>query len=188
MSFYGQEIIPAIQKMEDIERIMNSSYTHIILLEVHVSRLKPIFHLAQAHHKKLILHMDLVHGLKSDEYATEYICQELKPFGLISTKAGVILKARQKGVTAIQRMFLIDSHALEKSYKLVEKTRPDYIEVLPGAIPQMITEVKNRLKIPIFAGGFIRTREDVQNALNAGAEAVTTSRKELWDIGKQDLS
>jgi glycerol uptake operon antiterminator len=77
-------------------------------------------------------------------------------------------------------MFLIDSYALEKSYKLIGKTKPDYIEVLPGAIPQMITEVKTHLKIPIFAGGLIRTIEEVQNALNAGAEAVTTSRRELW--------
>jgi glycerol uptake operon antiterminator len=170
-----------MQKMEDLEKLMVSNYTYIIVLEVHVSRLKPIFQMAQAHNKKLILHMDLVHGLKSDEYATEFVCQELKPFGIISTKSSVILKAKQKGVTAIQRVFLIDSYALEKSYKLIEKTKPDFIEVLPGAIPQMITEVKKQLKIPIFAGGLIRTMEEVQNALNAGAEAVTTSRKELWN-------
>lgn len=181
MGFYGQEIIPAMQKMEDLEKLMASNYIYIIVLEVHVSRLKPIFQMAQAHNKKLILHMDLVHGLKSDEYATEFVCQELKPFGIISTKSSVILKAKQKGVTAIQRMFLIDSYALEKSYRLIEKTKPDFIEVLPGAIPQMITEVKTQLKIPIFAGGLIRTMEEVQNALNAGAEAVTTSRKELWN-------
>jgi glycerol uptake operon antiterminator len=182
MGFFGQEIIPAIQRMEDMEKLMVSNYKYIVLLEIHVSRLKPIFQMAQANHKNLILHMDLVNGLKSDEYATEFVCQELKPFGLISTKSSVILKAKQKGVTAIQRIFLIDSYALEKSYKLVEKTRPDYLEVLPGAIPSMITEVKNRLKIPIFAGGLIRTMEEVQNALDAGAEAVTTSREELWNF------
>ncbi|MDP4106858.1 MAG: glycerol-3-phosphate responsive antiterminator, partial [Bacillota bacterium] len=97
MGFYGQEIIPAMQKMEDLEKLMVSNYTYIIVLEVHVSRLKPIFQMAQAHNKKLILHMDLVHGLKSDEYATEFVCQELKPFGIISTKSSVILKAKQKG-------------------------------------------------------------------------------------------
>ncbi|MDV2888009.1 glycerol-3-phosphate responsive antiterminator, partial [Alkalihalophilus pseudofirmus] len=76
----------------------------------------------------------------------------------------------------------IDSHALEKSYKLIEKTEPDYIEVLPGAIPWMITEVKERVNIPIFAGGLIRTAEDVKNALQAGASAITTSKRELWDL------
>lgn len=78
-------------------------------------------------------------------------------------------------------MFLIDSHALEKSYKLIERTKPDYIEVLPGIAPWMITEVKERLGIPIFAGGLIRTREDVEKALKAGAEGITTSDTELWE-------
>ena len=76
---------------------------------------------------------------------------------------------------------MIDSHALEKSYKLVEKTQPDYIEVLPGAMTWMIQEVKERLNIPVFAGGLIRSPEEVENALKSGAEAITTSKKELWD-------
>jgi glycerol uptake operon antiterminator len=92
------------------------------------------------------------------------------------------LKAKQKGVIAIQRIFLIDSHALEKSYKLVQKTKPDYIEVLPGAMPWMIKEVKERLQTPIFAGGLIRTSDEVLNALDAGASSITTSKTELWDI------
>lgn len=75
---------------------------------------------------------------------------------------------------------MLDSHALEKSYKLLGKTQPDYIEVLPGVVPELITEVNERVKIPLFAGGFIRSIEDVENALNAGAVAVTTSKKEIW--------
>jgi glycerol uptake operon antiterminator len=38
------------------------------------------------------------------------------------------------------------------------------------------------VKTPIFAGGLIRTPEEVQNALNAGASAITTSKRELWDL------
>lgn len=94
----------------------------------------------------------------------------------------MIQKAKQKGVFAIQRVFLIDSHALEKSYKLIEKTRPDFIEVLPGAMPWMITEVIERVNIPIFAGGLIRTVEEVQAALDSGAKGITTSKRELWDF------
>lgn len=53
----------------------------------------------------MIYHVDLIHGIRSDEYATEFICQEYNPYGLISTKSNVILKAKQKGVIAIQRIF-----------------------------------------------------------------------------------
>jgi glycerol uptake operon antiterminator len=34
----------------------------------------------------------------------------------------------------------------------------------------------------VLAGGLIRTAEEVHNALEAGASAVTTSNRELWSI------
>lgn len=71
--------------------------------------------------------------------------------------------------------------ALEMSYSLLERTKPDFIEVLPGVMPDIIKEVHEKTGIPIFAGGLIRSVEDVENALLAGATTVTTSRKELWE-------
>ncbi|WP_251550212.1 glycerol-3-phosphate responsive antiterminator [Neobacillus muris] len=177
----NQKILPASGNMKEFEQFLRSPYEMGVFLDMHMAQLKNIHHMAKQHGKKMIYHMDLIHGMKSDEYATEYLCQEFKPYGLISTKANVILKAKQKGVIAIQRVFLIDSHALEKSYKIIEKTQPDYIEVLPGAMPWMIAEVKERVNIPIFAGGLIRTEDEVLGALEAGAQAITTSKRELWE-------
>ncbi|MFJ5717966.1 glycerol-3-phosphate responsive antiterminator [Neobacillus sp. NPDC093127] len=180
MSFFGQKVLPAIRKIEDVEKMMSSNYEYMVILDLHVSRLKPIFQMAQSNHKKLIIHMDLVHGLKSDEYSTEYICQEYKPFGLISTKGSVILKARQKGVKSIQRLFLLDTSSIEKSFALIERTQPDYIEVLPGIMPKIIKDIRNRTKREVFAGGLIDTIEEVEQAYEAGAVTITTSNKELW--------
>lgn len=45
----------------------------------------------------------------------------------------------------------------------------------------MIKEVSERTGIPILAGGLIRTPEDVEAALAAGATAVTTSNKQLFE-------
>lgn len=180
MSFYGQKILPAIRKMEDIEKIMKSNYKYIVILEVHVSRLKPIFQLAEDYHKKLIVHMDLIYGLKSDDYATEYICQEFKPFGIISIKGSVILKAKQKGVKSIQRLFVLDSGSIEKGYALIERTQPDYIEVLPGIVPKIIKDIREHTNKEVFAGGLIDTVEEVEQVYESGAIAVTTSDKKLW--------
>ncbi|UII54416.1 glycerol-3-phosphate responsive antiterminator [Cytobacillus spongiae] len=177
----NQQILPASTNMKEFERFLNSSFEIGVFLELHIAQLKHVQSLANQHGKKMIFHMDLIQGIKNDDYATEFICQEHKPYGLISTKGSVILKAKQKGVLAVQRVFLIDSHALEKSYKLVDKTKPDFIEVLPGAMPWMISEVKNRLNTPVFAGGLIRSEEEVINALKAGATAITTSKVELWE-------
>lgn len=177
-----QKILPASTTMKDFEKFLKSSYEIGVVLESHIGQIKYLIQMAKAEKKKLFLHVDLINGLKNDEFGTQYLCQEYKPYGLISTKSGVIHQAKKNGVIAVQRIFMIDSHALERSYKIVEKAKPDYIEVLPGALPEMIPEVAERVKVPIFAGGLIRTVEEAKNALAAGAVSITTSNKEIWEF------
>ncbi|NIK79650.1 glycerol uptake operon antiterminator [Paenibacillus castaneae] len=176
----GQRILPAVHKLKDVEAVLASPYSYMVLLGGHLGQLKSIVDLAKQHEKKVLLHADLIDGLKNDESAAEFLCQSIQPAGIISTRASVISRTKQNGLIAIQRLFLIDSDALERSYSLLDKYRPDYIEVLPGVIPDIIQEVKERSGIPIIAGGLIRTQEHIRQALEAGASAITTSRKELW--------
>lgn len=180
MTFHHQKILPAVRKIKDLEQLLKSSFEYVVLLDSHIGQLKSLVDLAKSHNKKILLHADLIGGLKNDEHAAEFLCQNIKPAGLISTRANVILKAKQNNVLAIQRLFLLDSSALEMSYSLLERTKPDFIEVLPGIMPDMIKEVHEKASIAILAGGLIRSIKDVENALTAGASAVTTSRKELW--------
>jgi glycerol uptake operon antiterminator len=180
MPFNNQKILPAVRSVKDLEKLLQTSFEFIVLLDSHVGQLKSLVDLAKSHGKQILLHADLIEGLKNDEYAAEFLCQMIRPAGLISTRASVILKAKRNRMLAIQRLFLLDSGALEKSYAILERTLPDYIEVLPGVMPHIIREVHEKASIPIFAGGLIRSVEDVENALSAGATAVTTSRKELW--------
>lgn len=180
MAFYNQPILPAVRKIKDLEKLMGLSYEYIIILDTHISQIKSIVQLAKSNGKKTILHADLIEGLKNDEYAAEYLCQMIHPSGIVSTRSGVIAKTKKNGLLAIQRLFLLDTNALERSYAMFERTRPDYIEVLPGVVPHIITEVSQRTGIPIFAGGLIRSVADVEAAIAAGASAVTTSNIELW--------
>ncbi|WP_243387487.1 glycerol-3-phosphate responsive antiterminator [Bacillus kexueae] len=180
MGFHGQSVLPAIRSMKQFDRFLKSDFEYGVLLDSHLGQVKNLVMAAKASNKKLLIHVDLIQGIKNDEYAAEFLCQEVKPAGLISTRSSVIAKAKQKKVYAIQRLFLLDTGAMEKSLELIRKYQPDFIEVLPGVIPSIIEEIKETTGIPILAGGLIRTKEDVQQALNAGATAVTTSREDLW--------
>ncbi|WP_214889851.1 glycerol-3-phosphate responsive antiterminator [Exiguobacterium sp. s142] len=178
--FEDQSILPALRDMRDVEIFLESEFAIGVLLEIHISRLDAVFRLLETHGKQVFVHLDLIQGLKADEFATEYICQSYKPYGIISTKGNVILKAKQKQVKTVQRLFLIDSSSLEKSYRLINRTQPDYIEVLPGLVPKYIRLVKERTGIPVFAGGLISSLDEVEQALAAGATVVTTSDQTLW--------
>ncbi|WNF37480.1 glycerol-3-phosphate responsive antiterminator [Bacillaceae bacterium IKA-2] len=180
MDFNGQKILPAARNLKDLEEMIDSDYLYIVLLNSHIGQLKSLVQLAKSKGKKLLLHADLVQGLRNDEYAAQFLCQDIKPAGLISTRKNVVLTAKKHRLISMQRLFLLDSIALESSYKLLETTRPDFIEVLPGVMPHIIKEVFEKTGIPIVAGGLIRDRIEVENALKAGASAITTSRKELW--------
>jgi len=180
MAFEGQNILPAIRSMKELERALAFPYEYLVLLDTHVGQVKPIVELMRSQGKKALLHVDLIEGLKNDEAAAEFLCQQVKPAGLVSTRASVVAKTKQNGLIAIQRLFLLDTNAVEKGYKLLERSAPDYIEVMPGVLPFMIEEVRARTGIPVIAGGLIRSAGDVERAIEAGAEAVTTSNAALW--------
>ncbi|MFH0348613.1 MAG: glycerol uptake operon antiterminator GlpP [Bacillota bacterium] len=180
MSFHNQPILPAIRNMKQFDEFLNSSFSYGVILDIHLGQLKGVIREAQKHGKNMMVHVDLIQGIKHDEYGAEFICQDIKPAGIISTRSSVIAKAKQKKIYAIQRLFLLDTSAMEKSMEFVGKHKPDFIEVLPGIVPSLIQEIKEKTGIPIFAGGFIRTEEDVERALKAGALAVTTSNTKLW--------
>ncbi|MFC5653484.1 glycerol-3-phosphate responsive antiterminator [Paenibacillus solisilvae] len=174
------QVLPAVRKIKDMEALLDSPFEYMVLLGGHLGQLKSMVDLARQNGKHILLHADLIDGLKNDEYAAEFLCQSIRPAGLISTRASVMKRTKQNKLIAIQRLFLIDSDAIEHSYALLEKTQPDYIEVLPGIMPTMIQEVKERTGIPVIAGGLIRTQQHIHDALGAGASAITTSRRELW--------
>ncbi len=186
--FSKQQILPAAKNMKQFEQMLQSKYEYIVLLDTHIAQLESLMKLAKQHNKKVLLHADLVQGLRSDEYAAQFLCQKIRPAGLISTRTPVVKEAKKKSLIAIQRIFLLDSHALETSYRLLSSVQPDYVEVLPGIIPHVIHEVVNQTKVPILAGGLIRTMEDVKSALDAGAIAVTTSKDTIWKKNQMNIS
>ncbi|PAQ15966.1 glycerol-3-phosphate responsive antiterminator [Bacillus sp. FJAT-42315] len=182
MNFHGQKILPAVRTMKDFDKMLDTPFEYGVFLDLHVGMVKSVFEYAQKQGKKMFLHLDLIHGLTTDEHAVEFIAQYVKPYGIISTKGNALIKAKQKGLYATQRAFIIDSSALNRSIKLIEKADPDYIEVLPGVVPKVIKTLHEQTGKPIFAGGLIEKQEEVEMALEAGACAITTSNRELWKL------
>ncbi len=180
MEAIKQKVLPAISNMKDFEKFLQSPYEFCIVMDFYVGELAVISDMAQKYRKKLIVHVDLIKGLSNDEYAVVYLCQNLRLEGIISTHTNAIQMAKKKKKIAIQRIFLIDQQSLDKSYRLIENSMPDYVEVLPGLMPGIITEMRNRIDIPIITGGLIATLEDICAVIEAGAVSVTTSSRELW--------
>ncbi|UJL45309.1 glycerol-3-phosphate responsive antiterminator [Virgibacillus sp. NKC19-16] len=174
-------VLPAIRKMKDFDKALKTSHETIVLLETRLSQLKSLVDYTKRANKKAFIHADLIQGLKADEYGMEFLIREVKPDGILSTRGNVISLAKKHKLVAIQRLFLLDSQALDHNLKLIEKFQPDCVEVLPGLMPSIIKEVSQYTNIPVIAGGLITKEEQVTAALDAGAFAVSTSKTNLWN-------
>lgn len=174
------QVIPAIRNLKDFEKVLKTDHEKIIFLETRLSQVESTVKYAKKHGKQVLMHVDLIQGLKVDEYGLEYLLNNVKVDGVISTRANVIAFAKKRNIIGIQRLFALDSHALDHNLDVCRKIKPDFIEVLPGIIPGIIKEIHDATGIPVIAGGLIRTSEDVDKALEYGAHAVTTSNTELW--------
>lgn len=175
-------VLPAIRKMKDFDRALKSSHEYIVFLESRLSQLKSMVDYTKRANKKALLHFDLIQGLKADEYGMEYLIHEVKPDGILSTRGNVIALAKKHKLLAIQRMFLLDSLALDHNLKLIKRSQPDCVEVLPGLMPSIIKQIHEETNLPVIAGGLIMKEEDIAAALGAGAIAISTSNNDLWEF------
>ena len=48
-------------------------------------------------------------------------------------------------------------------------------------MPKIIRKVERGVSVPIIAGGLIDEKDDVINALKAGAVGISTTDKSLWE-------
>jgi glycerol uptake operon antiterminator len=174
-----QIVIPAARTIKDFESLLATSIEYIVVLDVHIGQLIHLSKMGRQHEKKLLVHADLVQGLKPDEAGAQFLCQWIQPTGLISTHASVMVTAKKHGIISIQRIFLLDSHALATSVRVIKHCDPDYVEILPGVVPKLVREVASQTKRKVIAGGFIETMDEVTEVLAAGASAVSTSSLEV---------
>jgi glycerol uptake operon antiterminator len=132
--------------------------------------------------KLAFVHIDLVHGLAPREVAVDFIRQNTRADGIISTKPQLLRHARALGLLAVQRFFLLDSMALENSLRQMGQDDADLVEVLPGVMPKIIRRMVAASSSSLIAGGLIADKEDVVSALSAGASAVSTTLPGLWAV------
>lgn len=175
-------VIAAVKDDEGLERALESDVSVIFLLYGDLLTIDGLVGRARDAGKAVFVHLDLVEGLASREVSVEFIAKNTAADGVLSTKANLTRRARELGLVAIQRFFLLDSMAIKNIEKQAHQDSFDLIEVLPGLMPKIITQVRKLAGRPIIAGGLITDKEDVTRALGAGAIAVSTTNPAVWEM------
>lgn len=182
VNMVDSQVIATVKRREDIETAIKSKANIVFLLTGNLLNMDDYIDTLQKGHKKVFLHLDFIEGLGYRKSAIEFIATRWKPDGIITTKVNVIKFANEAGLLTIQRLFLIDTSAIDNGVKMIQNCKPDAVEVLPGLMPSVIDRLTRKIKQPIIVGGLFSKKEEIIAALEAGALAVSSSRPRLWNF------
>ena len=169
--------LQAAVEMEEI-RVIFVLYGDVCTIPEILERIK-------AAGKKAMVHIALIAGLSAKEISVEFIARQTRADGIITTKPALVRRAKELGIFAVLRFFVIDSLALKNIENLEMQcgtSRPDFIEVLPGVMPKVLGRIAKVSRIPMIAGGLITEKEDVIAALSVGAIAVSSTNQDVWKL------
>ncbi len=175
-------VIASAGNEEELSLALGSDCRVVFLLMGNVLDIGDLTRRVHESGKLCVIHLDLIEGFSSKEIAVDALWRETGAEGIISTRGALIRRAKQLGLAAVQRGFMLDSRSLSSFEQQIQQSRPDFVEILPGLLPKVIATLKERLNVPIIAGGFIHEKEDVIAALQAGALAVSASSPKVWSV------
>ena len=177
-----QELMDAIQEMPVIAAVKddaglcsaltNENIRVVFVLYGDICNISSIVRRIHEAGRFAVVHIDLIAGLAGKEVAVDFIRNTTEADGIISTRQSFIRRAKELGLAAILRVFLLDSIALESLDK-IPANLPDCLDLLPGAMPKILRRVCAKAKVPVLTGGLIADKEDVLSALEAGATAIS---------------
>lgn len=175
-------VIPAIKDEETFKSALNSSNEIVFIIISNIINIKYMCEKLKEKNKLVFIHVDMIDGLNSTNFGIEYIMNEIKPLGILTTKSNVVSHAHKIKIPVIQRFFILDSFSLEKTLTNIKDNKSIAVEIMPALMPKIIKRISSQIKQPTITGGLITDKEDIISALTAGASSVSTTNKNLWDI------
>jgi glycerol uptake operon antiterminator len=170
----------AITSDVSLESALSSDVGIVFILRGDGLDLEPAVRRIHDAGKLVAVHLDLVDGVRPDAAGVAWLARAGAD-ALISSRGQLMPAIRREGRVAIHRLLLVRRNLVETAVGAVSKSGADIVEVLPGVILPEVAGLLTRIRVPLLAGGFIRTEAEARAALAAGASGVTTSSASLWN-------
>ena len=178
--FESNPIIAAVKDEEQREHARASDCDILFFLFGSICNIRELVDRAKTRGKLAFVHLDLTQGLGGKEIAADFIREYTRADGVISTRPPLLRRAKAIGLLTVLRIFLVDSLSFTNLEKQIDACGADLVEIMPGVMPKMIRRVCAATSIPVITGGLISDKEDVINALSAGAQCISTTCEALW--------
>jgi len=177
----GCPVIPAIKNDEWLEACKESDCGIAYIIYGDICNIAEIVQKVKAAGKMAIVHVDLINGLSSKEISVDFLKKYTDMDGIISMKPVMIKRAKELGIFTIQRFYVMDALSYANVVKHVKNCNPDVVELMPAGLSKIIKYLLEEIDKPVVASGLILDKEDVMGALKTGADAVSTTNREVWN-------
>ena len=170
--------IMAIKDNTDLKECLKDEYENnkvVFVLYGSIESIPAIVEKLKDRDKVVFIHEDLIEGLSSSSLSSSFIKKYTNADGIITTRSQNAAYARRIGLLAILRFFVLDSLSYNNVKETLKKANCDLVEILPGIMPKILDDIEKRTSIPLIAGGLVRDKKDVFDALNSKAVAVSSS-------------
>jgi glycerol uptake operon antiterminator len=169
----------AITSDTQLEAALASQVAIVFILRADGLDLKATIRRIHQAAKLVAVHLDLVDGIRPDAAGVAWLARTGAD-AMISSRGQLMPAIRREGLVAIHRLLLVRRSLVDGAVTAVTKSGADIVEILPGVILPDVAPLLTRIRVPLLAGGFIRTEAEATAALRAGAAGVTTSSSALW--------
>ena len=174
-------VIAALRNVEDFRMEGLSNVGVLFVLGGDIFNLPTLIEQAESFEKLVFIDIDLIKGVGKDASGIRYLARESHVHGIITTKSNLIKSAQKENLVSIQRIFVLDSESLTGGLNVVDKSKPDAIEVLPGLIlPKIMDRIRSRSSVPVIAGGLITKLQEIEEILFSGAIGISTTNTKLF--------
>lgn len=174
-------IIAAIRDEAGLENSLKADVSVVFVLYGDICGIGRIVKRIKDAGKLAIVHADLITGLSCKEVSVDFLHNTTGADGIISTRVNMLQRAKELRMITIFRAFVIDSMALDALLS-IKTLQPDAIDILPGLMPTIIRKVRTLTGLPVLAGGLITEKQEVLQALDAGALAISSTAQEVWQM------
>ncbi|MDR1017702.1 MAG: glycerol-3-phosphate responsive antiterminator [Lachnospiraceae bacterium] len=175
-------VIAGVRTESDLNACIKSGINVVFFLYGDILNIDVLVKKAKEAGKIVFVHVDLIAGFSSKDIVVDFIKEKTLADGIISTKLNLVKRGNEVGLATIYRVFIIDSMATANLEHQVKQIKSDLVEILPGLLPSAIKEVAKITKHNVIVGGLISDKSDVINALNAGALAISSTNRDVWNL------
>jgi glycerol uptake operon antiterminator len=175
-------LIPAVRDGSGLQAALALGYRRLLVERGNLLNMLGPLAAASRNGVTIFVNLDGVDGITHDSETLAFLATDLQLSGVISVKPRVLKEAVRFRLQTAQRLHALDSTGIETGLASLVSPSPDVVAIAPAiAIPYVIDRVRARTRAAIWGTGFVTRPDQVQALLSAGAAAVSSAERSVWE-------